>query len=164
MKKVLYLLISVLLLSGCSHRIVRTGYKARKSDYRTCDVVITKDTSAVDLQAAKLGEIRLGESGFSVACSEKHAIDILKGEACAINADLIVITDEKRPDFWSSCYRCSADFYRLDNSYHETNFESDEDFASQEVRKRVSKDRSRNASLAIGSAVVGALFALLLVL
>ena len=55
----------------------------------------------------------LGETGFSVECSEGHALKILENEACAINADLVVINEETRPDVWSSCYRCTATFYKL---------------------------------------------------
>lgn len=95
MKRILFLLLAILLFSNCSHRIVRTGYQNKKSDYSSCDVVIKKDTFVADTLATKIGEIKLGDSGLSVVCSEGHAINILKNEACAINADLIVITKEK---------------------------------------------------------------------
>lgn len=40
MKKTIYFLLISLLFTNCTHRIVRTGYQASKSDYKDCDVVI----------------------------------------------------------------------------------------------------------------------------
>ena len=110
MKPIIYTLLIGLFFTSCSHRIVRTGYQVNKSDYENCDVIIKRNTEISDTVAIKIGEIKLGETGFSVACSEEHAVKILKNEACAIDADLIIITEENRPDLWSSCYRGLADF------------------------------------------------------
>jgi len=164
MKRIFYLLITVLLFSNCSHRIIRTGYQIKKSDYVACDVVIKKDTSFADTTATKIGEIKLGESGFSVACSEEHAINILKGEACAINADIIIITEENRPDLWSSCYRCRAEFYRFNISDNDKEIKSDDIYNSGEIQNRVSEDRSKNTAIAVGSVVVGFIIGFLIFL
>ncbi|MEY4876211.1 MAG: hypothetical protein RL708_1360 [Bacteroidota bacterium] len=57
--------------------------------------------------------IKLGDSGFSTICKEQDAINILKRDACGLNANLINITAEIPPSFTgSSCYRCSAVFYK----------------------------------------------------
>lgn len=95
MKRIGIFFYIVLIFSSCTHRIVRTGYNISKSDYKSCDVVIKKYVYISDSIARKIGEIKLGESGFAVACSEGHAVNILKNEACAINADLIIIKEEK---------------------------------------------------------------------
>lgn len=162
MNKLFYFLIAVLLFSNCTHLIVRTGYKVKKSDYKTCEVVIKKNIVVSDTLAIKIGEVKLGESGFSVACSEEHAISILKGEACAINADLIIITEENRPDFWSSCYRCRAQFYQFNTKDIAQNVKSDETFNTSKVKDRVTNDRIRNTALFIGSGVIGAITGFLL--
>ncbi len=164
MKKMMYLLIVGLLFSNCSHRIVRTGYQIKKSDYTTCDVAIKKTTSIPDSLVTKIGEIKLGESGLAVACSEKHAIDILKGEACAINADLIIITEEKRPDFWSSCYRCRAEFYQFNSTDYDIDIKSEEIYSKKNVQDRVSKDRMKNAFMAVGAVTAGFLLGFVLFL
>jgi hypothetical protein len=151
MKSIANFFLVLLLLSGCTHRIVRTGYEAGKSDYNDCNIAITRFMQVTD-SVMKIGEIKLGESGFSVACSESHAIQILKNEGCAIQADLINIVEENRPDLWSSCYRCRAEFYKFKNSpvriqsqlYHPEN-----------VSRRVSQDRSRNTALAVAGGVLG---------
>ena len=113
MKRLIYFLAPVLFFSSCAHHIVRSGYQATKSDYRICNVVIQKNTSISDSSATKVGEIELRDSGFSTVCNEERALEILKGEACAMDANLIIVTEERRPDFKSSCYRCKAEFYRF---------------------------------------------------
>ena len=100
MKKTIYYLTLLILITSCSHRIVRTGYHINKSDYKNCDIVITKDIVVTD-SLKKVGEIKLGESGFSIACSEADAIAILKNEfgtknICALNKIFIRIS--KSPD------------------------------------------------------------------
>jgi hypothetical protein len=154
MKRIIFFLIAGLLFSNCAHRIVRTGYKVKKSDYKTCDVVIKKNISLSDTLITKIGEIKLGESGFSVSCSESHAINILKGEASAIGADLIVITEENRPDFWSTRYRCRAEFYKLNSNDVGTKVYTDETYTPDNLQKRVSQDRMNNTAIIIGSAIV----------
>ena len=162
MKLLIYTLLIGLFFTSCSHRIVRTGYKVKKSDYENCNVIIKRKIELSDTIASKIGKIKLGESGISTACSEEHAIKILKKEACAINADLIVITKENRPDLWSSCYRCSADFYKYKKSKEKILTPNTVSYKPEKVKERVSKDWKRNTIVAIGSVVVGALLGLLL--
>jgi hypothetical protein len=127
-------------------------------------VIIKKNISIADTLATKIGEVKLGDSGFSVACSEEHAINILRGEACAINADLIIITEENRPDLWSSCYRCRAEFYRFNKSDNNKDIKSDEIYDPRNIQDRVSRDRLKNTAIAIGSTAIGFIIGLLLFL
>src|SRR6056297_556443 len=154
MKKIIYFLIAGLFFSSCTHSIIRTGYEIKKSDYKECDVVIKKDTSFSDTLVKKVGEIKLGETGFAVACSEAHAINILKGEACALDADLIIVTNENRPDLWSSCYRCSAEIYQYKSRNITEQIENDDIYNSENLNKRVNQDRGRNTAIAIVSITI----------
>src|SRR5690242_6100534 len=99
-RAVLFILVGIL-FSSCTHKIIRTGYAVSKSDYKTCDVVIKKDISVDDGLAKKVGEIKLKDTGVPIACSEADAINILTKEACALNADLVVITNEQRANLAS---------------------------------------------------------------
>ena len=163
MKSLIYTLLIGFLLTSCSHRVVRTDYQVNKSDYKNCDVIIQKNTVLSDTLALKIGEIKLGESGFSSACSEEHAIKILKNEACAINADLIIITNENRPDLWSSCYRCSAEFYKYKALKPKTITSNLDTYEPENVKNRVTKDRKQNTFVAIGSIILGIILGLLII-
>ena len=164
MKKLIYFTLASLLFSNCTHRIVRTGYDISKSDYRYCNIAIRKEIPVADTTMFKIGEIRLGETGFAVACSEQHAIDILRSEACALNADVIFITEENRPDLWSSCYRCKAVFYKYKNREQDQLIQSDEVYRNASIEQRVSRDRKRNTAIIVGSVISGLLIGLLLTL
>ena len=158
---VVYSLISIL-FSSCSHRIVRSGYKMQENLNNDCEVVIEKNISIPDTVAIKVGEIKLGESGFSMACSEEAALETLKKEACSIDADLILITKEKRPDFWSSCYRCNADFYKFSKLDFKENYKSNPTYDTNQIKNRVKSDRGKNVFMAITAAFAGILAGTLL--
>lgn len=149
------LLVPVLLLlvfASCSHRIHRMGYEARPAIDGNCEVHISKFMAAND-SIEKIGEITLGESGFSVSCSEAHALELLKKEACALQADVVNITSENRPDLWSSCYRCTAEFYHYKNPGQRP--PGNASLSSQEVAQRVNKDRKQNTVVMIFAVVTG---------
>jgi hypothetical protein len=159
MKKIIFYLTLALIFSGCSHRIVRTGYQVNKSDYRDCDIAIQKNMR-ISGSVQKVGEIKLGETGFSVSCSEADAIQILKNEGCALHADIINITFEKRPDLMSSCYRCTAEFYKyLDPAL---TVQSDEKYKPENISERTTIDRKRTAGWIIGAIVGGFIFGYLM--
>ncbi|MBU2951229.1 hypothetical protein KO493_11020 [Tamlana agarivorans] len=163
MKQITYFIFIGIFFTSCSHRIVRTDYNVNKSDYKNCDVIIKRNTNIKDTLITKIGEIKLGESGFSTACSEEHAIKILKKEACAISANLIIITEENRPDLWSSCYRCRADFYKYNDTIKRESSANDKIYQPEKVKQRVSKDRKNNTVVFIGSVIAGVLIGLLLI-
>ncbi|UII28306.1 hypothetical protein LVD15_07725 [Fulvivirga maritima] len=161
MIRLFYFLISVLLFSSCSYRIARNGYEADKSDYVNCYVKITRHILLDEASTQKLGEIELGETGLTVACNEEKAIEILRGEACSINANLVLITEEKGPDLLSSCYRCKAEFYRLEES--ELYLINDDTYDPQRIISRISENKSKNTAITLGSALIGFLIGFLVV-
>jgi|TARA_B110000977_G_C10711094_1_gene351316 hypothetical protein len=161
MKQIIYTLLVGFIFMSCSHRVLRTGYQVKKSNYKNCDIIIKKKTELSDTLALKIGEIKLRDFGISIACSEEHAIKILKNEACTIGADIIIITNENRPDLWSSCYRCKAEFYKYKALQPKKTIYNDFRYDPQEVKNRVSKDRKQNTIVAIGSVLAGILFGLL---
>ena len=156
MKEIIYLILCITIFSSCNHRIVRTGYQLDKSDYNNCDIAIRKNSFPHDSVATFLGEIKLGDSGVSTTCNEGDAINILKNEGCALNAELIVITDEKRPSVWSSCYRCRAKFYKFNDSTIVIN--SDTTYNNDLLVERISKDRKKNVGIVIGIVVAAVIF------
>jgi hypothetical protein len=148
MNKIFYFLVLIFLLSSCSHIIVRRGYYKVISEHSNCNVFIKKQMP-IPASLKKVGEIKLGESGFSITCSEEHALELLRKEACSVNATIINIVEESRPDLLSSCYRCRAEFYI--NTDDNITYQSDEQYNSSNVDKRVSDDRIRNTFIAIGT-------------
>lgn len=162
MKNIFYILIIAFLISSCNYRIVRSGYKAKKFDSASCEIVIQKNTTVSDSIATKVGEIKLGETGFTTICNEARAIYVLKKEACSINADLIIITKEKRPGFHSTCYRCRAEFYKLNSTENSEEIKSDEAYQPEKIQERVSEDKTRLREIRSVSIGIGIMIGVLL--
>jgi hypothetical protein len=101
-------------VGGCAHKIIPRNYTTYKPSFTPCNVVIKKhlkDTTGL----IKVGSIRLKDSGYSINCNEEDAVNILKKEACRLNADLVNIFRDKNPGFLYYCYDCHADFFRFKN-------------------------------------------------
>ena len=155
MKKLLILFVTAILFSACSHRIVRKNYSLASNEYpQEYEVIIKQNIRLPDSVATKVGNIKLGESGFSTKCNEFHALAILKSEARSLHAGLVVITEEKRSDAWSSCYRCRAEFYSFNAPEDMVMFESDKRYDEKEILKRVERDRSTNYAVIFGLTAV----------
>jgi hypothetical protein len=115
MKKLIcILLIGCFFFTNCKHQISRIGYKVdyKSSSYANCNITIKKFEIVPDSVATKIGSIKLSDSGFSNSCSEAEAMVILKNEGCALKADFVNISKEKKADDESKCYRCRAEFYK----------------------------------------------------
>lgn len=163
MKSTLLFAVIILLMTNCTHRIVRSGYQIDDSGYTASEIHIKKEVSIPDSVANKIGEIKLGESGFSTSCSEEQAINILRSEALELNADLIIITNEVRPNAWSTCYRCNAKFYRFYKADYAATYTTDPEYHYLKVDNRVTNDHQQNTLIIFGSITLGILLGLLLV-
>lgn len=152
----------LIVFSSCSHKIVRTGYQVGDKAQGYCDVPIKKGSLPNTSQVVKLGEVKLKDSGASTKCNEGDAIRVLKDEACYLGADVVVITNEKRPDVISSCYRCTAEFYRFSEDYIGENITSDDEYRANRVTDRVRRDNGNNAIYAVSGFVVGFLIVFLI--
>ena len=161
MKLVFTFLISGAFLQSCTYDIVRSGYKIDKHASKDCQVVIKKDTTIPDTVAAWLGEVKLDDGGFTTKCSEKDALDFLKHEACQLHADIVVITNEKRPDIMSSCYRCKGKFYRYKLTDKVNTLQTDKLYQEAELNERLDEDK-RTRQRQIAGWAIGSLIATLL--
>ena len=159
MKKTLVLLIPCFSITGYSYKVTRAGYVDKPVTSPTCEVKLVRNYSFPDSTVTPFGRIGLHDSGFTTTCSEADAIALLKKEACSVGANLVNITQESRPDMESSCYRCEANFYKIDNGKFQ--IETDPGFTAQKISGRVSKDKRRSNFIRMGSVVMGIVVGLL---
>lgn len=125
--------------------MTRTGYDKPIADLTKCDIPIKKFHTLNPEEIDKIGTLTLKDNGFTVGCTEVKAMEVLNTEACAINADLIVITEETRSDFQSSCYRCTAEFYRFKADSSQVIARSIQtDYDNYDAQKRTVEDKKRN--------------------
>lgn len=159
MKKIAALLLIAGSLSsmGCAAGIARYGYTLAdlKSLPVECKIAIKQnmnwDANAVEIR----GKVKVYDTQFSLKCSEEYVFALLTKEGCALGADVINITEEKYPDFWSTCYQVKAEFIMMKNRQLAEGLTSDAKYDHDKIRQRSKETEKRNAAAmgAIGGAV-----------
>lgn len=157
----LYIKIAVCLFlsvifTSCTHRISRSNYIQHQGEFSRCNVVFKQKIMSGD-SIQKVGLVELMDSQFSVKCNEAHALKLLEKEACALNADVVNIIEEKRPGIGSSCYRCKAEIYKYTKG--KTELKSDDYYNKDELDKRLKKDKNKNTVFLYSSIVLGLIIA-----
>lgn len=150
----LVLLISFILIGcGGTHHIARSGYEIGAYTKQGCSVVFGRELKP-NLNSVQKGSISLTDKGSS-KCSPQDAFDILRNEACELDANLIVISNERMPDIGSSCYRCDAAFYKADSSAITNSYKADELISPEASEKMTNQSNASKTFLYIGGFAVG---------
>lgn len=140
-------------LSGCgsgfNSSFKRTGYQLSPTQNAQtlprCSIAIQCYAKYSPTTMNLLGHSSAYDTGFSLHCDEAYVLDVFCKEACALGADLVIISDEKQPDQWSSCYRAKADFVSFKDRSKARHLLSDSKYAPDLIisRSEDSKERSR---------------------
>ena len=151
------LLLACIVATGCAMRVERHGYAIPQDRAATeCAMPIRNDPGRDEDAFELLGSIEVSDR-FSTDCDEQVVLRRLTVEACQLDADLVNVTEEKRPDFWSTCYRAKADFLRLKDRSARAQLASDEKYAPEDVRKRAQVTHDRQRWALFGGLMGGAL-------
>lgn len=143
MKKSFILMLSfVLILQSCS-TMIRTHLSTKTFEPLDSDteILIVKQNEKIPINSKFIGEVKIGDSGFSTNCGYLKVIGEVKLTAKKSGANLVHLTEVRKPNFASTCYRIKAKLYRnlnqevLSNLSKKNNFEnqsrlpSDADYA-----------------------------------
>lgn len=72
--------------------------------------MVVRNATLLPLQRLKrLVKFRWGSQAFD-RLLRAEVVEILRGEGCAVGADIVRIDQEFRPDAWSTWYRADADW------------------------------------------------------
>lgn len=71
-------------------------------------VVIHMDDRDIPRGTKVIGELRIGDTGFSVGCDLQQGISLVQDRARSVGADAAHIVSVREPDFSSTCYRLTA--------------------------------------------------------
>jgi outer membrane lipoprotein SlyB len=150
-----------LLVSGCAAGISRTGYKLppgqTSKDLPLRPIAIQYNAKYDTNDVVVLGSIHDYDTSVSTHCDEAFILDIFCREGGMLGADLINITEEHQPDFWSTCYRAKATFLKFKDREKAKSYVSDAKYSPEEITKRVTAANKRTEGIIIGAAVGGAL-------
>jgi TPR repeat protein len=146
------------ILSGCTSGITRTGYRlpAGQTSVATTNrlIAIKYNVHYSTNDVVLLGSIHAYDTGFSTRCDEAYVLGIFSEEGRMLGADVINITGERQPDFWSTCYQARAQFLRFKDRKMAMEVSSDPKYAPDLVAER--SERSKElATGEIEAAVVG---------
>ena len=114
MKKTYILLaLGVLILQSCSPKI-RTNLSTETHQALTdnTEVLIIKQDEKVPENSIFIGDLKIGDSGFSTDCGYTTVMEEAKTHAKNSGANLIHLTEVKKPSSGSTCYKIKAKLYR----------------------------------------------------
>lgn len=153
------------LTASCSSVINREGYSMDSSmvNQANCENTIIVKSLDYDPQLVSVvGKISARDSGFSVNCSETYVIDSFKKEACAIGADVVNITKDAQPNFWTTCYRAEAEFLRINDRDKLNQLKSDSRYSTDNVGNRSKYTECMNKGVVAAGALGGLIGSLVL--
>jgi hypothetical protein len=98
---------------ACGPRESLSPYARAPSLPADCEPYLLDADSPVPRGARYLGHAFYGDTGFSRHCGELEIREMLRRYACSSGADAVRLVEEEAPDFVSTCYRMTAELYRL---------------------------------------------------
>ncbi len=112
-KEYLFIMTTIIIgLSGCNPKI-SSNFTNPQSTLSPNEKVTFLDVEhALPENLIKIGELKFQDSGFSTDCSFNSLLNKARIEARKNGANIVKVTDKKKPDLWSSCYRLKIDLYR----------------------------------------------------
>jgi len=129
MKKLIFPLL-VILLASCSPKITQNFTKTYSSLNSNAEVAIISVMADVPKNAELLGNIKIGDTGFTTDCSYETVIAKAQDAARKAGGNIVKITTHTLPDGWSSCHRITADIFKIDDlQIYLSNIENEVDSA-----------------------------------
>jgi hypothetical protein len=155
LRRLLILAVASVVLSGCATSFRRTGFAAATAPAPAdCHVVFKQAFPANADEVDVLGTVTASDSGFSITCDEGYVLGRMRDDACAVGADVVSLSDESAPDFWSTCYRAKATLLRLRDRDQAATLASDERYAPLAVMDRSIVTYERTRAM-IGAGIAG---------
>jgi len=88
------------------------------------DMVVLPMTDTTGIAGTDLGTVKFRDKILSSNCTYDEVIARLKAEAVEMGGNLMKITTHKKPDYWSTCHRITAEVFRVtDPHLYEKMFE-----------------------------------------
>lgn len=112
MKNTLALLAFLVFLSSCSPKISKNLLRESEVQLNSIEEIqLIELDENVPMKSLYIGNVKVGESGFTVSCGYDKMILECKKEAMKVGANIVKLTKVKNPNWWSTCYRIEAKLY-----------------------------------------------------
>lgn len=83
------------------------------------DIDIYQDPTFIKKPYDVIATMKLRDSGFSIECHRQVGMKIIRDEACMVGGDAVILSQEKNPDAWSTCYRADVSIIAYKNKEDE---------------------------------------------
>ena len=114
MKKITSLLIIALMaLNSCSPVATTKIQKSYTALKKNAPILVYMSGDELPSNPENIGDIKIGDSGFTTECSFDQVIEKAKVKAREVGGNAIQIYDVKRPDLMSTCYRIKAKILKI---------------------------------------------------
>lgn len=116
MRKVFVLFYIGFILTGCSPKLTSSLTSARPPLPKDVEVRILDADDPVPEKAEVLGQIKIGDTGFTTKNGNYAAVlNIAREQARQAGGNVVKITEHKSPDMRSSIHRIEADILHVDD-------------------------------------------------
>jgi len=113
------LLIALFGLSSCGPKMI-TNLINKQSALTLYDKVAFLDKHhKLPTDVIKIGHLTFQDTGFTTDCSFNSLMNKARQEARKNAANIVKLVEEKKPDFWSGCYRLKVALYRYEGNVKE---------------------------------------------
>jgi hypothetical protein len=106
--------ILAIVVSGCStameiQTVARPHLRDLQAREPDCDLVIYEISEQIDPSCEEVGDVFVGDTGFTMDCGWDQVIDAVRREACTFGADAAQIVAHHEPSFTgSTCHQVRA--------------------------------------------------------
>ena len=114
MKKTIILcVLGVLMLQSCSPKIkANLSTETHQPLDSETDILIVKQNEKIPENSIFIGDLKIGDSGFSTDCGYTKVMEDAKNNAKNSGANLVHLIEVKKPNLGTTCYRIKAKLYR----------------------------------------------------
>ncbi len=107
------LLFACILAVGCAPKVKSSLQSTKYAPLGPDDVIfVLEGSEEVPNNSTFVGDIKIGDSGFSTDCGYNTVMEKAKQTAQKAGANIIQITEMQEPNMASTCYRIKAKLYR----------------------------------------------------
>lgn len=116
MKRIIYLIFVGTVIFSCSPKVASKISSSYQPLTQSQEIAVIEMSQPHPKNAAVLGSIKIGDSGFTTKNGTYEAVlNIAKEQARQAGGNVVKITEHKSPDMFSTIHRIKADILRVDN-------------------------------------------------
>jgi len=118
MKKLILITILGILVQSCTPKVSSNlAVNSPSPISKSVEIYVIEEGGSVPNNSEFVGNLKIGDTGFSTDCGYEKVILEAKKTARKSGSNFILLTEVKKPNFTSSCYRIKGSMYRnLDES------------------------------------------------